>query len=101
MDIIRSEPFGRWLRRLKDRRAKARILMRLDRLALGNPGDVRPIGSGLSELRVDVGPGYRIYFMQKGQALIVLLCGGDKRSQKRDILRAHLIAREWEQLHNA
>jgi putative addiction module killer protein len=80
---------------LKDKRAAARIQMRLDRLADGNPGDVKPVSSGLSELRVDVGPGYRVYYQQHGDVLIVLLCGGDKSTQQRDIEKAHEIAKEW------
>lgn len=80
---------------LKDRRGAARIQLRLDRLAHGNPGDVKPVGSGVSELRVDVGPGYRVYYQQRGDVLIVLLCGGDKSSQKKDIEKAHEIAKEW------
>jgi putative addiction module killer protein len=80
---------------LKDKRAAARIQMRLDRLADGNPGDVKPVGSGVSELRVDVGPGCRVYYQQRGDVLIVLLCGGDKSTQQRDIEKAHEIAKEW------
>ena len=79
---------------LKDKRAAARIQLRLDRLADGNPGDARPVGSGVSELRVDVGPGYRVYYQQRGDILIVLLCGGDKSTQRKDIERAHAIAKE-------
>lgn len=95
VEIIKSGTFDRWLRKLKDGRAKARVQMRIDRLALGNPGDVEPIGEGLSELRVDYGPGYRVYFMQRGTVFIVLLCGGDKRTQKQDIQKAKAIAAEW------
>jgi putative addiction module killer protein len=80
---------------LKDKRAAARILMRIDRLADGNPGDVKPVGSGVSELRVGIGPGYRVYYQQRGDVLIVLLCGGDKSTQQRDIEKAHEIAKEW------
>ena len=80
---------------LKDKRAAARIQMRLDRLADGNSGDVKPVGSGVSELRVDVGPGYRVYYQQRGDVLIVLLCGGDKSTQQRDIEKAYEIAKEW------
>lgn len=80
---------------LKDKRVAARIQMRLDRLADGNPGDVKPVGSGVSELRVDVGPGYRVYYQQRGDVLIVLLCGGDKSTQQRDIEKAYEIAKEW------
>nr|MBV6629377.1 type II toxin-antitoxin system RelE/ParE family toxin [Oceanococcus sp. HetDA_MAG_MS8] len=95
VEIVKSATFDRWLRKLKDGRAKARIQMRIDRLALGNPGDVQPIGEGLSELRIDYGPGYRVYYMRRGELLIVLLCGGDKRTQRKDIERAKTIADEW------
>jgi putative addiction module killer protein len=77
---------------LRDPRAKARIAIRIDRLALGNAGDVKPVGSGVSEMRIDYGPGYRLYFIRRGEALIVLLCGGDKGSQQRDIVRARALA---------
>lgn len=96
VEILRSDTFDRWLRKLRDPRAKARIQMRIDRLALGNPGDVEPIGQGLSEMRIDYGPGYRVYFMQRGDVMIVLLCGGDKRTQQKDIEKAKAIAAEWE-----
>ena len=69
--------------------------MRIDRLAAGNPGDVKPVGSGISELRIDYGPGYRVYYLREGQRLIVLLCGGDKSSQQRDIEEAKRIAADW------
>ena len=78
-------PFEDWLDDLNDKRAVARVLARLARVRQGNPGDCKPVGEGVSELRVDYGPGYRIYFGQKGQTLVVLLCGGDKRTQERDI----------------
>ncbi|MFK5597867.1 type II toxin-antitoxin system RelE/ParE family toxin [Methylobacterium sp. HMF5984] len=77
---------------MRDPRAKARIAIRIDRLALGNAGDVKPVGSGVSEMRIDYGPGYRLYFIRRGEALIVLLCGGDKGSQQRDIVRARALA---------
>lgn len=73
----------------------ARIAIRIDRLAAGNPGDVKPIGGGISELRITYGPGYRVYYMQRGSTMVVLLCGGDKSSQQRDIKAAHRIAEEW------
>ena len=95
VELIKSDKFDRWFRKLKDRHAKARIQMRIDRLALGNPGDVEPIGDGLSELRIGYGPGYRVYYMQRGDVLIVLLCGGDKRTQNQDIQKAKSIAAEW------
>jgi putative addiction module killer protein len=93
--IIKSETFDKWLGDLRDRQARVRILARIDRLAGGNPGDVKPAGSGVSELRIDYGPGYRVYFVQCGEAVIVLLCGGDKRTQWADILRAISIAEDW------
>jgi putative addiction module killer protein len=78
-------PFEDWLDHLNDKRAVARVLARLARVRQGNPGDCRSVGGGVSELRVDYGPGYRVYFGQKGQTLVVLLCGGDKRTQERDL----------------
>lgn len=73
----------------------ARIAIRIERLEAGNPGDVRPVGGGISELRITYGPGYRVYYMQRGSTVIVLLCGGDKSSQQRDVKAAHRIAEEW------
>jgi len=83
-------PFEEWLDDLNDKKAVARILARLARVRQGNLGDCKSVGEGISELRVDCGPGYRIYFGQKGQTLVVLLCGGDKRTQDRDIRLAKL-----------
>lgn len=97
VEVIRSETFDRWLRKLRDRRAAARVQVRIDRLASGNPGDVRSVGSAISELRIDYGPGYRVYYLQDGETLIVLLCGGDKSSQERDIKTAHRLAKEWKE----
>lgn len=90
--------YDRWLRRLrrKDPRTGARIHMRVDRLVTGNPGDAGPIGGGLSELRIHHGPGYRVYFWQQGDLLLVLLCGGDKSTQARDIGKAQEMTKEWE-----
>ena len=79
----------------KDRQGKLRILKRIDRLANGNPGDVAPVGTGISELRLDVGPGYRVYYLQESEALVLLLCGGDKSTQQKDIEKAHELADEW------
>ncbi|MPZ97109.1 MAG: type II toxin-antitoxin system RelE/ParE family toxin [Propionibacteriales bacterium] len=93
--MVKSTTFDRWLRKLKDRRAAARVLVRIDRLAAGNPGDVKPVGSGISELRIDHGPGYRVYYLRDGPRLILLLCGGDKSSQDRDVKESHRIAEEW------
>jgi putative addiction module killer protein len=88
-----TEVFARWLAGLRDRRARARIQARIDRLEIGNPGDVKPTGGGISEMRIDYGPGYRVYFVERGTALVVLLAGGDKRTQDRDIATARELAR--------
>ena len=93
IEIRQTEAYARWFRRLRDREARARIDIRIRRLSLGNPGDVRPVGGGVSELRIDYGPGYRVYFSRRGEAVIVLLAGGDKGSQDRDIRRALELAR--------
>ena len=90
-------PFEEWLDDLKDKRAVARILARLARVRLGNLGDCKPVGDGVSELRVDYGPGYRVYFGQKGHTLVVLLCGGDKRTQDRDIRLARQFWQEFKE----
>lgn len=95
IEIIKTRTFDKWLTGLRDRKAAARILARLDRLAMGNPGDVKPVGSGISEMRIDAGPGYRIYFVQRGPVVVVLLCGGDKSSQDRDIKQAKALAADW------
>lgn len=94
IEIRETEHFSNWLSKLRDGIARARIATRIQRLAMGNPGDVRPIGEGLSELRIDHGPGYRVYFVQHGAVLIILLCGGDKGSQSRDIRTARQLARD-------
>jgi putative addiction module killer protein len=94
IEIRQTELYARWFNSLRDSRARARINVRIRRLSLGNPGDVRPVGEGVSELRIDYGPGYRVYFAHRGQVLIVLLAGGDKRSQERDIQKAIKMARE-------
>ncbi|MDP4014883.1 MAG: type II toxin-antitoxin system RelE/ParE family toxin [Candidatus Nanopelagicales bacterium] len=93
--VVRTDDFDGWIRKLKDKQGKLRILKRIDRLANGNPGDVGPIGKGLSELRLDVGPGYRVYCLQDGDALVLLLCGGDKSTQRKDIEKARELADEW------
>jgi len=85
--------YARWFNSLRDRKARARIDVRIRRLSLGNPGDVKALGKGVSELRIDYGPGYRVYYTQRGQRLIVLLAGGDKATQKQDIKRALEIVR--------
>ena len=81
-------PFAEWLYSLSDRNAAARVQIRLERLRLGNFGDARSLGKGLSELRIDIGPGYRVYFMVEGRSVVMLLCGGDKSTQQKDIRRA-------------
>jgi putative addiction module killer protein len=91
-EVRQTESFVRWLAGLRDRRARARIQARIDRLALGNPGDVKPVGSGVSEMRIDYGPGYRVYFVERGTAVVILLAGGDKRTQERDIAVARKLA---------
>ncbi|MGO8757881.1 MAG: type II toxin-antitoxin system RelE/ParE family toxin [Terracidiphilus sp.] len=95
MELKQTELFRKWRTKLKDQRARALIASRLDRLAFGNAGDVKPIGQGVSELRVDYGPGYRVYFQKRGNTIILLLCGGDKRTQDRDIKTAKRLAAEW------
>jgi putative addiction module killer protein len=95
IEVRRTADFDTWLRDLRDRAARARILVRIDRLALGNAGDVKPVGEGVSELRIAYGPGYRVYFVRHGAIVVVLLCGGDKSSQSRDIARAIALAKEW------
>jgi putative addiction module killer protein len=94
IEIRKTDVFARWLDDLADLRARARIQARIERLALGNAGDVKPAGEGVSELRIDYGPGYRVYFKRRGQRLIILLAGGDKSSQARDIKRAQHLARD-------
>lgn len=93
--LIKSATFDRWLRSLRDRRTMARIQARLDRLAGGNPGDVKPVGGGISEMRINYGPGYRVYYMQRGPVVVILLCGGDKSSQRSDIAKDMEIAAQW------
>lgn len=93
-EVRQSPEFRAWLTRLKNTLARAVILRRLDRIAMGNFGDAKPVGDGISEFRIDHGPGYRVYFIRRGEALIVLLCGGDKGSQARDIARARALAQE-------
>jgi putative addiction module killer protein len=93
IEIRQTYEYSRWFDRLRDREARARILVRIRRLSLGNPGDVQPVGEGVSELRIDLGPGYRVYFTRKGKTVVVLLAGGDKKSQERDIEKARELAR--------
>jgi putative addiction module killer protein len=93
-DIQKTEEFDKWLSSLADQKVLAKIASRVERLGLGNPGDVKPVGEGVSEMRVPYGPGYRVYFKQTDKAIILLLCGGDKPTQVKDIKRAKKIAAE-------
>ena len=95
IELVKSATFDRWLVTLKDRHAKARIEARIRRMSLGNTGDAKPVGEGISEMRIDHGPGYRVYFMRRGPLLIVLVCGGDKSTQEQDIVQAKTLARQW------
>jgi putative addiction module killer protein len=94
IELRKTAVFARWLDELRDLRARARVQARLDRLAEGNPGDVKPVGEGVSELRIDYGPGYRVYFKARGRMVIILLAGGDKRTQAGDVRTALRLARE-------
>jgi len=94
IEIRETEIYSRWFKSLRDRQAKARIDIRIRRLSTGNPGDVKPVGQGVSELRIDYGPGYRVYFVQRGETLIILLAGGDKRTQEQDIKTALDLAQD-------
>jgi len=96
-DIRRSDVFIKWLNKLRDDRAVARINKRIKRLSEGNPGDVEPAGEGISELRIDYGPGYRVYYKETKKEIIILLCGGDKRTQQADIENARKIAKLYEE----
>lgn len=97
IEVRKTPVFTRWLNELRDVRAQARIQLRIDRVALGNLGDIKPIGGGVSELRIAYGPGYRVYVAQRGSVLVILLCGGDKSSQRSDIETAKRLAQQWEQ----
>jgi putative addiction module killer protein len=94
LEIRQTEIYASWFAGLRDRRARSRIDVRIRRLSLRNPGDVRPVGQGVSELRIDYGPGYRIYFVQRGPTLVILLAGGDKSTQSQDIRTALELARK-------
>lgn len=96
MEIRKTEVFANWFDSLRDRRAKARIQARIDRLELGHFGDVAPVGEGVSELRIFSGPGYRVYFMKRGSVAVILLSGGDKNTQDSDIVKAKEIAKQLE-----
>jgi putative addiction module killer protein len=97
MEIRKTEVFARWVDGLRDIRARARVLARIERLAAGNAGDVAPVGEGVSELRIDYGPGYRVYFKKRGRRLIILLAGGDKSTQSKDVRAALRLARGLEE----
>jgi putative addiction module killer protein len=97
LDVRETDEFSRWLAALKDQKGKAKILIRISRLARGNPGDVEPVGDGVSELRINYGPGYRVYYVQRGTRYILLVAGGDKSSQDRDIKEAKRLAAQYEE----
>jgi putative addiction module killer protein len=94
MQVVQSDVFTAWLDNVKDERAAARIVTRIRRMEIGNAGDVRSVGDGVSEIRIDYGPGYRVYFARRGRTLVILLCGGDKKSQRKDIALAKRMAKE-------
>lgn len=93
IEICKTETFSKWIDGLQDIRARAHILVRIERLAAGNPGDVKPVGEGVSEMRIDYGPGYRVYFKKIGKQVVILLAGGNKSSQSKDIKTALFISR--------
>jgi putative addiction module killer protein len=94
-ELVSTRTFDAWVETLRDRQARQRIAARLTRLQAGNPGDVKPVGEGISELRIDYGPGYRIYFTRRGPLIVLLLCGGDKSTQAKDIKKAIAAAKDW------
>jgi putative addiction module killer protein len=96
IEIRQTAVFAKWIAGLRDRRARAKIAARIDRLAFGNAGDAEPVGEGVSELRIHYGPGYRVYFTRRGPVVIVLLCGGDKSTQAQDIKTAKALAAQLE-----
>ncbi len=95
-EVYKTDEFARWFKKLRDRQAKSRILARIDRLQLGYFGDVESVGDGVSELRLFYGPGYRIYFIRRSAVVVILLSGGDKRSQSEDIAKAKALAQQLE-----
>lgn len=97
LEVRETDEFSDWLGALRDVRGKAKILVRIERLAKGNPGDVQPVGEGVSELRINYGPGYRVYYVQRGRRFILLLAGGDKGTQDRDIAQAKRLNAEYEE----
>ena len=94
IEVLQTGQFSEWLAGLRDHRARARILVRIRRLAEGNPGDVKPVGEGVSEMRLTYGPGYRIYYLSRGEQVVLLLCGGDKSTQDADIRAAKALAKK-------
>lgn len=96
IEVRQTDIFANWFNKLRDRKAKARIQARIDRIEIGNFGDVAPVGEGVSELRIHYDPGYRVYFIQRGPVVVILLSGGDKDSQNADIKRAKEIAKQLE-----
>jgi putative addiction module killer protein len=94
--VEKTEAFDTWLKALRDARAKAKIISRIERLADGNPGDVKSVGNGISEMRIHYGPGYRVYYCQQGETIVIILCGGDKDSQAKDIATAKEIKESLE-----
>ena len=97
LEIRRTNEFTAWVRGLSDQQARAKIFVRIDRLRAGNPGDVKPVGQGVSEMRIDHGPGFRVYFAQRGLVLVLLLCGGTKSTQVDDIATAKALAEQWKE----
>ncbi len=97
MQVLRIYEFAEWLTNLRDRQGRARILSRIDRLEEGNPGVTRSVGSGVFEMKIDFGPGYRVYYIHRGEEVVILLCGGDKDTQERDIQRARVLAQRWKE----
>lgn len=93
LEVRKTETYAHWIDGLRDLRARARVQVRIERLAAGNPGDVKTVGEGVSELRIDYGPGYRVYFTKRGREVVILLAGGDKTSQSADIKTALRLAR--------
>lgn len=96
IEVRQIETFSDWLRKLRDENARSRILIRIRRLSLGNFGDVKSVGEGVGELRIDYGPGYRIYFRRRGEVLVLLLLGGTKKTQDSELVRAKQLAQEWD-----
>lgn len=95
IEVRQTDVFADWFRRLRDENARARIQIRIRRVSIGNFGDVKPVGEGVSELRVDYGPGYRVYFCKRGELLVLLLAGGTKKTQEADIAKAKELAKSW------